>query len=629
MLKRIIPKGTKILKSLVIGLLSFGIVLILSCTSFLKQLELRSSDLKFNLRGFLKADPRIFLIGIDDPSIQTLGRWPWPRTYHAALLEGFKNNPPMALGFDILFTQSDESMPQADESLAQVSRAFDAITFAGFFENKKQSFSLSSWTETVLEKNKILNLENKGSEIREMQGVQLPIKEISEASHVGFINAPKDMDGSLRQLPLIFHFHKKLYPSLSLRLIMDYYGLSGSDLEWIKNSGIRLRLKNQVLDIPTDSQGNFTINFRSNLENFKSGSFAQVLRDKKVQGDIVVVGLTGTGVTDIDPTPLSPNTPLVLVHLNAIQNILQRDFLRIFPISFSILILLLFSLLTAWVSYLSQRWKAALYTSFIFIGYGCLNGFLFSWKNFQFPMVAPSLGIILSYVLATTARFLLEEKEKRFVKKAFQHFVSPSIMKKVLDDPRALALGGKRNELTVLFSDIRMFSSYCERKTPEEVISILNEYFEVMTGIILKHGGTLDKYLGDGLMAIFGAPVDLEKDHALCAVMAAIEMQEKLKELKRIWEKEGKEPLQMGIGINTGSMVVGNMGSSHVMNYTVVGDEVNLASRLEGLTRQFNVDIVISQSTYDRVKECIKGRLLGEVKVKGKEKPVTVYEVIV
>lgn len=618
----------KVLKGFQIGFLSFCAAGLLSGTSLVKWMEFKASDFKFHLRGFSSADPRIFLIGIDDPSIEALGRWPWPRSYHAALLDLLAQKPPLAIGFDVLLTQEDESHPQGDQELVQISQLFDGLTFAGFLEEEGDGAPLSPLADETLKRNELSGFRNAEIKLSEMPAVELPIEEMARNTHVGFVNAPKDSDGSVRRVPLVFCFQGKFYPSFALRLVMDDLGLSGADAQWVKGVGVRLHLKEKFLDIPTDSQGRYLINFRSGLHDFSNGSFARVLQEKKAQGEIVVVGLTGTGITDTDPTPLAVVTPLVLVHLNVIQNILQKDFLKEGSQTLCWLVLLILSLLTGWASYSINRWGAALGSIVILIGHGFLNWFFFSKINFQWPLIAPSLGIVFSYLTATTARFLFEEKEKRFVKKAFQHFVSPTVMKKVLEDPQGLELGGKRGDFTVLFSDLRMFSSYCERKTPEEVVSILNEYFDVMTEIILEQGGTLDKYLGDGMMAIFGAPVPLAQDHALCAVRAAVEMQNKLKELHQIWKEQGREPLLMGIGVNTGPMVVGNMGSSRVMNYTAVGDEVNLASRLEGLTRQFDVGIVISQSTYERVKEHVKGNLLGEVKVKGKEKPVIVYEVV-
>jgi adenylate cyclase len=616
-------------KGLLIGFFSFILLALVSQSRIIELLELKSLDFKFFLRGLRPADPRVFLIGIDDPSIKFLGRWPWPRSYHAALLETLSKKTPSTLGFDILFNEPDESHLESDQALIEMSGLFDGLTFAAYF--RQEHSSLASWSKEVLKQNE-LKIEVLDLFLRKARGLRIPLQGLSKNGAWGFINAPPDFDGSVRRVPMIFRFRDHVLPSFSLRMIMDYYALSGKDVEIIHGPyglKLRLKLKEGSLDVPINRRGDYLVNFRSGLKEVPSGSFARMLQQENdLQGKLAIVGLTGTGITDAHPTPLSPHTPLVMVHVNVLQNILQNDFLKVLPRFFELILLFMVCFLTGIVSYAARKNWAALGSIGILIFYVGLNFILFKKVNLHFALVSPLLGILFSYLVSTTLRYWLEEKEKRYVKKAFQHYVSPGVLESVLKDPKRLELGGKREDLTVLFSDVRMFSTFCERKDPEEVVSILNEYFDAMTEIVLGQGGTLDKYLGDGLMAIFGAPMALDEDHAIRAVRAAFLMQEKLKLLREKWLREGKEALFIGVGINSGPMVVGNMGSSHVMNYTVVGDEVNLAARIEGLTRQFNVDVIISQSTYERVCSQWETRFLGEVKVKGKEKAVGVYEIL-
>jgi adenylate cyclase len=244
-------------------------------------------------------------------------------------------------------------------------------------------------------------------------------------------------------------------------------------------------------------------------------------------------------------------------------------------------------------------------------------------------MVGPILVIIFSFIATTSYRYITEEKEKKWVRKAFSHYLSPKVMEEILTDPSKLGLGGKRENLTVLFSDIRGFTSYCEKRAPEDIIPILNEYLDVMSNVILKYNGTLDKYVGDEIVAFFGAPAMKQPlNHAEMAVRTSLEMVAELKKLHEKWKSEGKEPLDFGVGINTGPMMVGNMGSTNRLNYTVIGDEVNLGARVEALTRDYNVRIIITQSTYDNVKDMVEVKRLGEVMVKGKAQPVIVYELL-
>ncbi|MBI1871681.1 MAG: adenylate/guanylate cyclase domain-containing protein [Chlamydiae bacterium] len=620
----------KWVKIFLITLFSFLIFSFASHGRLLRQIELKGLDVKFAIRGFRSADSRVFLIGIDDPSLQALGRWPWPRSQHAALLQTLSETPPSALGFDILFTHKDESNPEADQALIQMSRLFDGLVYAAYFVEEKSGTQIfePAWKRAVLEKNELPFLRNCPLNLRVAEDLQIPFQELSQSVHLGFINAPRDEDGSVRRIPLIFRYRGRVFSSFALRLILDHEGLSNDSVKWVGNLTIRLDLKEGFIDIPVDSQGNYFVNYRSSLEDVHSTRFAEVLRQRRVfKSAMGVVGVTATGVGDSGPTPISSYTPFVMVHLNAIQNILQKDFLKVLSRFLELCLLFIVCFLTTLISYGTRSFWAALGALTFFIVFTIVDFFLFMEMNWHLPWVVPSLAIFTSYLMATTNRFWIEEKEKRFVKKAFRHYVSGSVMEKVLKDPKTLALGGKREDLTVLFSDIRQFSSYCERNAPETVVSILNEYFDAMTEIIFKYGGTLDKYLGDGMLAIFGAPLPLERDHALCAVEAAFEMQKKLKGLHEKWIREGWEPLSMGVGINTGPMVVGNMGSSHVMNYTVIGDQVNLAARIEGLTRQFNVEIIISEATYQRVSPQWLGRSLGEVKVKGREKGVSIYAI--
>ncbi len=236
---------------------------------------------------------------------------------------------------------------------------------------------------------------------------------------------------------------------------------------------------------------------------------------------------------------------------------------------------------------------------------------------------------LFSYLGITSYKFSTEEKSKREIKNAFSKYVSPEVIEEILQDPSKLRLGGDRRELSVLFSDIRGFTTYSEKRNPEEIVSILNEYLDAMTKIIVEHKGTLDKYVGDEIMAVFGAPhFQPPEANAKSAVTCALKMLERLNVLHEKWHEDGLEPLDIGIGINTGEMIVGNMGSELRMDYTVIGDAVNLGARVEALTRQFNAHLIITEATYQHVKDIVKVKPLEAIKVKGKEIAVMVYEVL-
>ncbi|MBI5966515.1 MAG: adenylate/guanylate cyclase domain-containing protein [Deltaproteobacteria bacterium] len=242
-------------------------------------------------------------------------------------------------------------------------------------------------------------------------------------------------------------------------------------------------------------------------------------------------------------------------------------------------------------------------------------------------MTYPLLNLILTYLGITGYRYMTEEREKKKIRGAFQYYLSPSVVDQMLHNPEKLKLGGEKKDLTVLFSDIRGFTSISERMTPETLVKFLNEYLTKMTDIVFKYDGLLDKYMGDALMAIWGAPLD-QPDHAQRACYTALEMVEELWGLQKKWSAEGLPTLNIGIGINAGPMVVGNMGSERRFDYTVMGDSVNLGSRLEGLNKLYGTNVIVSEMTYERVREEILGRELDSVRVKGKDQRVRIYELL-
>ena len=243
-------------------------------------------------------------------------------------------------------------------------------------------------------------------------------------------------------------------------------------------------------------------------------------------------------------------------------------------------------------------------------------------------MVYPASALFFGYTSQTAYRFFTEERRARDIRRMFSSYVSKRIVDELIKDPSKAKLGGDRKEITVLFSDIRGFTSFSEKHQPEEVVKLLNEYLGAMTEIVFDHEGTLDKFVGDAIMALWGAPVG-QPDHAERAVRCALAMIERLQQLQAKWKSEGKYVIDIGIGINTGEMVVGNMGAEgKKMDYTVIGDNVNLGARLEGLTRQYNNHIIISEFTYEKVKDIVRVNELGSVTVKGKQKPVVIYDLV-
>jgi adenylate cyclase len=264
----------------------------------------------------------------------------------------------------------------------------------------------------------------------------------------------------------------------------------------------------------------------------------------------------------------------------------------------------------------------------LFAGYLGTVHYLFVSQGIWFNLVYPASALFFGYTSQTAYRFFTEERRARDIRRMFSSYVSKRIVDELIKDPSKAKLGGDRKEITVLFSDIRGFTSFSEKHQPEEVVKLLNEYLGAMTEIVFAHEGTLDKFVGDAIMALWGAPVG-QPDHAERAVRCALAMIERLEQLQAKWRSEGKYAIDIGIGINTGDMVVGNMGAEgKKMDYTVIGDNVNLGARLEGLTRQYNNHIIISEFTYEKVKHLARVNELGSVTVKGKQQPVVIYDLV-
>ena len=578
------------------------------------RFELVSLDWRFRLRAEQAGDPRIVLIDIAEDSLQSFGRWPFDRSYHAALIKALRESGARAIVFDVFFSEPSSS----DIELIIETKAAGSVFYAVALKTPSPELNSDQFFAPLME---------------ELQEV---------CAGYGHVNIIPDIGGKRRRLPLLIRYKDEDVAHLSLVVALRELGIG---LEEVKREEHFIRLGSEI-KIPIDDQGFVLINYLAPWKKaFKHYSYSDVvcsyiqiinkqtpLLDLSLFKDkICIIGLTAAGTHDLGTTPLERNYAMVGVHANMVNSILQNKFLRRlgkWPNFF------LGVLLIAAVLYIVNIRKYPIVVNFclyiglvlIWIVFTVLAFILFGvWVELVFPL-ALSLSL---YLGITGYKFIIEEKEKRWIRKAFSRYVSGEIMEEILKDPSKLRLGGERRTITVLFSDIRGFTSYAEKRKPEETVAILNEYLDEMTKAIFNNKGTLDKYVGDEIMALFGAPTyDEPKICAERAVYTAWEMMERLGRLQEKWAREGKVPLDIGVGINTGEMIVGNMGSTLVMDYTVIGDAVNLGARLEALTRQFNNHIIISEFTYEHVKDIVRVNPLESIKVKGKDVPVMIYDVV-
>ncbi|MBN1919429.1 MAG: adenylate/guanylate cyclase domain-containing protein [Verrucomicrobia bacterium] len=659
-----------------IGLVCFAAMYVLDrTTSFLKRFEWRTYDLRMQGRNSnpLPTDPNIVLIGVDDPTRSILP-WAKGRTWHAHVLDGLSDVLPMAIGYDILFkARIFEGMDLSDPVLADINAEDEQLAAA---LRKPDPPAVLAYNFVLPGQNEtdagvaIRPLESELAEARELLAAfeitkvrparaglerlepadyaSMPDPRFARFAKLGFINAESDADGVRRRLPMVMRqrltdaatgkTRDAFYPSLTLLMVATYLEVEPGDIEVEIGREIRIPAKDKVYTVPIDAQGALLVNFAGPTTRvFNVYSFVQVHKwsvEKRADqleqfaDKMVFVGEMGTGTVDTKPTPLGKETELVAMHLNAANSILQQQFVREASRAWCCAILFAACVATAVVSSATSPRTSLLAALVLLLGYGMLAVRLFSASSFVLPMVVPMTGILVTFAVVVSYRYLTEERQKTWIRRAMGRYLSPSIMREVLEDPSKLALGGQRRTLTVLFSDIRSFTPFCESHEPEDVVAILNEYLDAMTQRIFEHSGTLDKYVGDEIVAFFGAPGAQRSDHALNAARAALAMKATLEKLQAKWREEGRDVLDFGVGLNTGEMLVGNMGSSTIFDYTVIGDQVNLGARVEALTRTYNCHIIITESTRTALGDHAETRLLGEATVKGKTKPIKVYELL-
>ncbi len=489
---------------------------------------------------------------------------------------------------------------------------------------------------------------------------------LAAAGNVGFFSAYVDPDGVLRRLPLVYRIGDVFLPTLSVSAAAAYFG--GNPLllaEPLYKRGLAKvgfpREDGTVVEVPVDLQGRLMINYYgpsgpndAALPDDKRGAFPRVsLSDVFCAGDrthtdcppertmdleglkrivgkrVVLVAVTANGTFDQRVTPFSPNVPGTEVHAAAIQNMIDGRALKrpaLYVQSEIILILvigLLFGLILP---------RIPVAGGVVFLGAGLALWWGIDWnllfpKNAWFYDTPIFLQMLTTWSGVTVWGYLTTGREKAALKREFSTVLSPTVVDQLLSNPALAGLGGSERELTVMFSDIRGFTTMSEKLSPEGLTQFLNEYLTPMTEILIEHEGTLDKYMGDAIMCFWGAPI-AQKDHAARAAVTAVEMLEKLEELKAKWHSEGKPTIDIGIGLNSGLMRVGFMGSARMRNYTLLGDNVNLGSRLEGTNKNYGTHIIVSEVTYEQCKEVVHGRLLDAVRVKGKKEPVNIYEII-
>jgi adenylate cyclase len=613
------------------------------------------------------AHPGIVLVEINDTSIREfehlLGRWPWPRMALAMIIDFISRAPARAVGVDLLVLEQDNrtgfevagaqtsGKASDDRLVASVAKAGNVImavdaVYLGT-AGGEQAKLLDNWTAPPF---------RLGPSIEERPMITPPFDRLRQAAAgLGHNLFFLDSDGPIRRVPPFIRVGGRYVPSLGVAAAILASGIEPEEVV-LEGRTIRLR-ESRIPLIPTPTpdwndgtrshdQQTMLVNYRApelvNRERaYKSYPAHEVIaaEDQLAQNltakldpavfkdKIVFVGQTFSGFVDILNTPFGDVMPGVQIHATMADNVLTNRFISPAPgwnrIAAAIGLAIAVALMATTLPYLAAAAGALLAAG----GWTWLALFAFrdgQWLN----MVQPLLACAVALFAGTAYQYFVEGAEKRVVKKLFGRYVSKDVYNQLLTNPELAELGGKRREMTVLFSDIRGFTTVTERGDPEELVSQLNEYFSRMVAVVFGNHGTVDKFVGDMVMALFGAPVE-DTLHAEHAVATAVEMVKELGELNRKWASEGRVQLDIGIGVNSGEMIAGNIGSSSIMSYTVIGDNVNLGSRLESLNKDQGSRIIISDATRSLLTGQYEIRPLGDVVVKGKTRPVAIFEVVV
>ena len=557
-------------------------------------------DNKFYDRNFLGhklkvTDNPVVILAIDEFSIEKNHIWPWPRKIYCDLLEILQENQANTIAFDISFDSYTSYNKLDDITLGQ------AI-------GKKGNVILAS--QLIVNKHETVLLQ--------------PVPEIGKSAKNGLVNIQLDRDAIVRRYRLALVHEGKSYNTLALETASKY---------------LRTPAERLLKTIPLDQQNSLLINFIGPANTFPIIPIAKVFEKNFftnnpniLKNKIVLIGATAKYLQDFSSTPTALKMSGVEINANIIYNLVKKNFFHELPLTLYFLLLLLFTLSASLVAS-----KLRLIESLLV--YAALNLVYFSVCRIAFVgsyiiyLTAPLTSMFTGYASFIIIKLLSEEKEKNEIKRIFNQYISPIIVNDLLTNKDRLKMGGEKKEVTVFFSDIRNFTSFCETHTAEQVIEQLNEYFDAMINVVYEFQGTLDKFVGDEIMAIWGAPLS-QDNHALLAVKAGVKQLAVLKELQSKWERENKTVLDIGIGINSGEVVVGNIGAEKYKNYTVIGDTVNTAYRLQDYTKTISASreqkcrLIISESTKLKIEAFGEFSNLGEIQVKGKREPIRVWEVI-
>ncbi len=637
----------KTIYGLLVSLL-FGIIIsILYYFGFFTKLEYVASDF---LRVHFTKKPAetdvVYLLITDATLIEADEvddiQWPWPRQAYGEAIRFLKNAGAKLVVFDMIFSETSSAGVEDDEAFAESIKAGNVI-LATLSSDKRGNTSEKKMHANAAKMSRFaLKVEDAGFKgiIPQFPYFRPPIDVLLNAADgIGDVKFLADADGVGRRMRLLYRSGDKFYPSLSLAVAMKALGaekavLSEHKIMFAAKDGVRR-------DIPLDNEGMAMLKYYGDSSVYDKMLLLRVIKSQiamdegdkpyydpsRFKGKVVIIGSDATELKDLRPNPFNKkNDAGAHYHGTALDNILHSDFLEnYYEPAFAIPAILFLSVVFACVAANFSAGTGLLMTVLFIIADAALAVYLYSYHNILIDISASNITVIGAFSLTSVANYLVEARQRTFITGAFGQYLSPKVVEELVKNPDKLALGGERRVMTAFFSDVAGFSTISEALSPEELVALLNDYLSEMCEITGKYEGTVDKFEGDAIIAFWGAPIATDR-HAYLACMASIEMQKRLEELRAKWEAEGKHQMKVRIGLNTGPMVVGNMGSRTRMDYTMMGDAVNLASRLEGANKFYGTYSMISEATREPVKDEFETRELDLLRVVGKNEPVRVYE---
>jgi len=655
---------------LALTLLSIGSAAKFYRLPYSQRLEDIAYDTKLRLTMPRSMDDRVVILDIDEKSLKEEGRWPWSRDRLAVLMDKLFDQHRVAVaGFDVVFAEKDESSglkvlkeldqkqlkgvpqfhavlqkirPQLEYDQVFADRIKDRKVVLGYYFTESSDGGKGSVSGALPDAVfppgtfsgrpvTFIHWDGYGGNLTELQ---------KSAASAGHFNPHMDEDGVVRRIPMIVEYNGSYYESLSLavtrtllgetRLVPGYAGGQDSGypgLEWMAIQSTHGNLK-----IPVDEEVSTLVPYRGARGSFRYVSATDVLHDRivpgQLNGKIVLIGTSVPALNDLRSTPVDPAYPGVEVHANMIAGIMDQNIKQKPPYVLGaevVLLLLVGGALSVLLPLLSPM-RVTLVAAGTLSAFATLDVWMWQAANMDLPLAHGFMLIVFLFGLNMSYGYFVESRTKRQITSLFGQYVPAELVEEMSRQPETVSMESESREMTILFSDVRGFTSISEKLDPKELSQLMNEFLTPFSRVIYKHRGTIDKYMGDCIMAFWGAPLH-SPGHARNAVLAGMEMLRVLKELQAGFKARGWPEIRIGIGVNTGKVSVGNMGSEIRVAYTVMGDAVNLASRLEGLTKQYGVNFVVGEYTREAVPDLVY-RELDLVRVTGKDKPVAIYEPI-